>query len=85
MKHTGDLIAEFPENWEWKGVGPELSGPCPACRELGWDAGGGNLSLNTEQNVLYCHRTGSNHSFRQILKAARYYKDNFTKVNIVSV
>lgn len=82
FQHTaGELIKKFPADWEWKGVEPELSGPCPACRLEGADRTGCNLSINTAENVLFCHRNNGEHSYGQIMAAL----EHFTKLNKVPV
>jgi hypothetical protein len=77
-QHTigGKLIDEFP-NWDWlPQPSGELLGRCPKCAQEGHDLKGNNLSLNPETNVLYCHYSGGIHSFQQILKAARSFRDS---------
>jgi hypothetical protein len=66
------LLAEFPSHWEFKESGSgELIGQCPCCASKGFDRSCNNLCVNTDKNVLFCHRGCR---FEDILQALRIVK-----------
>ena len=68
------ILTEFPSDWEFKESGSgELIGRCPYCANRGFDRTGNNLCINTDKNVLFCHRGCS---FVDIMKALRNLKVN---------
>lgn len=70
--HLGPLLAEFPSDWDWKQSGSgELIGRCPSCAGQSYDRTGNNLCINTDKNVLFCHRGCNFVDIMQSLKKLR--------------